>query len=178
LLTAARRQSLLPALGRWGTARAVGHATPVEIDELGIVAALRLAGTRALQDLGVDVDVVLLDGSHDWLTGSAAAAEGLWPLSGPTVVTQVKADQTCTSVAAASVLAKCERDALMVTHARTHPDYGWHRNKGYSAPDHVSALREHGPSPLHRMSWRLPGVDDPNGHSRAEMDERWSIMEA
>ena len=69
-------------------------------------------------------------------------------------------DRTCASVAAASVLAKCERDAMMTELAAAHPAYRWQENKGYSAPEHLAALREHGPSVLHRRSWRLPGVGD------------------
>ena len=168
LLTPLARTALVPALRRWGVARAVGHASSVEIDRLGIIAALRLAGTRALADVvrvAGPVDVVLLDGSHDWLT---PPQPDLFSLdddpSGtpPRVVTRVKADRTCASVAAASVLAKCERDALMVELASAHPEYGWHENKGYASPEHVSALRAWGPCDLHRRSWRLPGtaVDD------------------
>lgn len=187
LLTAAARERLRPALQRWGVSRAVGHATPAEIDAVGIVAALRLAGMRALALLDVEVDLVLLDGSHDWLTPPAQgalfgsgdqslAAEGgrFLPDAGPfeipasdqgvlgaapVVRTKVKADRSCASVAAASVLAKCERDALMVALAGDHPAYGWQENKGYGAPGHLEALRLLGPSAVHRRSWRLPGAD-------------------
>lgn len=177
LLTPAAREALLPALGRWGLARAVGHATPVEIDTYGIVVALRMAGLRALAGLALEVDVVLLDGSHDWLTGASERGElELWelpvPAVAPVVRTRVKADQRCSSVAAASVLAKCERDALMVGHSLEHPAYRWAENKGYGAPEHLAALRELGPSPLHRRSWHLPGADP--GEARAAA---WSIME-
>ncbi|WP_129337722.1 ribonuclease HII [Cellulomonas endophytica] len=229
LLTPAARTALLPALRRWGVARAVGHASAAEIDALGIIAALRLAGVRALGSavaVAGPVDVVLLDGSHDWLTpraavpavddgpvdadgrvgGGDAGSEGdvgfeddeglegepgpedgagaddeddlaalvadlpvplagadpfaLWPdtLPVPVVRTRVKADRSCASVAAASVLAKCERDALMVELAPQHPEYRWTENKGYAAPEHVAALGRLGPSPWHRRSWRLPGV--------------------
>jgi hypothetical protein len=75
-----------------------------------------------------------------------------------TIVTQVKADMRCAAVAAASVLAKVERDAIMVELAKQHPGYGWELNKGYSAPEHISALRRLGPTHLHRTSWNLPGV--------------------
>ena len=68
----------------------------------------------------------------------------------------VKADLTCASVAAASVLAKCERDALMERLSADFPVYAWDANKGYGSPDHIAALRTHGPSPLHRCSWNLP----------------------
>jgi len=74
------------------------------------------------------------------------------------VITIVKADLSCSSVAAASVLAKVERDAMMVALAVEAPDYAWQLNKGYSAPEHFAALRAHGPTVHHRRSWRLPGV--------------------
>jgi ribonuclease HII len=166
LLAPAARTALLPALRRWGVARAVGHASAAEIDEIGIIAALRLAGTRALAAVALEVgpvDVVLLDGSHDWL--SRPAEGDLFTLdaepvaAAPRVHMRVKADRTCASVAAASVLAKCERDAMMVDLAADHPHYRWDENKGYASPEHMAALRELGPSVLHRRSWRLPGVD-------------------
>ena len=169
LLTPAARTALLPALATWGVARAVGHASAAEIDRFGIIGALRLAGRRALAGLAIPVDVVLLDGKHDWLTPPAQAGffdadadaaddadADLAAGFGAVVHTRVKADLTCASVAAASVLAKCERDALMCALSAEHPAYGWSGNKGYGSPDHLAALRALGPSPLHRMSWRLP----------------------
>ncbi|CAN5263975.1 ribonuclease HII [soil metagenome] len=174
LLTPAGRTALLPALSRWGLARAVGHATAAEIDAVGIIAALRLAGNRALDAVSLAVgrvDTVLLDGSHDWLTPPAQGSlfddvgpgllDGeLDPARVRTAVRKVrmlvKADLTCASVAAASVLAKCERDALMERLAADFPVYAWDANKGYGSPDHIAALRTHGPSPLHRCSWNLP----------------------
>ncbi|MFI7587757.1 ribonuclease HII [Spongisporangium articulatum] len=75
------------------------------------------------------------------------------------VVTRVKADMRCAAVAAASVLAKVERDAIMVELAGRHPEYAWHENKGYSAPEHIEALRRFGATPLHRRSWSLPGTE-------------------
>ena len=167
LLAPAARTRLLPALNRWGLARAVGHASAAEIDEIGIIAALRLAGTRALTEVAAvvgPVDVVLLDGSHNWLSRPAQAdlfsLDDELDVPAPRVHMLVKADRTCASVAAASVLAKCERDAMMVRLAGEHPAYRWDENKGYASPEHVAALREHGPSVLHRRSWRLPGTGD------------------
>lgn len=164
LLTPLARAALLPALRRWGVARAVGHASSAEIDRLGIIAALRLAGTRALAVATATcgpIDVVLLDGSHDWLTPPQPdlfSVQDDLAAAPPRVLTRVKADRTCASVAAASVLAKCERDALMVELSASHPEYGWHENKGYASPEHVAALRAWGPCDLHRRSWRLPGA--------------------
>lgn len=195
LLTPPARERLLPALGRWGLARAVGHAGPDEIDAFGIIAALRLAGGRALAALaaqGVLPDVVLLDGSHDWLSpprqgeldltevgGDDDLHAGLDVAPAPAVRTRVKADRTCASVAAASVLAKCERDALMVRLAEDHPAYGWAGNKGYGAPEHLTALRELGPSPLHRCSWRLPLMATPGAGAATDYEAvaRWSMMD-
>lgn len=173
LLTPAARTALLPALARWGVARAVGHASAAEIDAVGIIRALRLAGTRALETVVAlvgPVGTVLLDGSHDWLASPAqgelfelsaepdGAAESVGPVEPrwERVHMRVKADRTCASVAAASVLAKCERDAMMTELSASHPAYRWDSNKGYASAEHVAALRELGPSPWHRRSWRLP----------------------
>jgi ribonuclease HII len=70
---------------------------------------------------------------------------------------RIKADLRCAGVAGASVLAKTERDALMVTHSDSYPAYGWAVNKGYATPEHLAALAERGPCELHRRSWRLTG---------------------
>jgi ribonuclease HII len=167
LLTEAARTRLVPRIQRWALEYAVGHASPDEIDEIGIMAALRLAGTRALGSLGVVPDLVILDGNHDWLT--APAEVGLFAFaaetgpSTPPVTTMIKADMKCSSVAAASVLAKVERDELMIRLGGEHPAYGWGFNKGYAAPEHIDALARLGPCELHRRSWRLPGVLDDDG---------------
>ena len=166
LLTPAAREALVPALSRWGLARAVGHASADEIDAIGILAALRLAGRRALSRVELvvgPVDTVLLDGNYDWLTGRRTLFDDEPADSAWRVHLRIKADRSCASVAAASVLAKCERDALMVALADRHPAYRWADNKGYASPEHLAALRELGPCPLHRRSWRLPvaGEDVP-----------------
>jgi ribonuclease HII len=188
LLTPEARNKIAPRLRRWAPMYAVGHASAQEIDRIGIIAALRLAACRALGSLPVQPDCALLDGSHNWLSipvplpvrdepalfeldvvvepfsfgpavGSGLAEVRAEIVPG-TVVTQIKADLRCAAVAAASVLAKVERDAIMVELAQRHPGYGWELNKGYSAPEHISALRRLGPSDLHRLSWNLPGVGD------------------
>ncbi len=160
LLTPAARRALVPRLRRWASDHAVGHAGPEEIDRYGIIAALRLAGHRALAALTEQPGIVLLDGSHDWLSppeqGVLLDPAPLPDLARrPVVTTRIKADLRCAAVAAASVLAKVERDDLMVTLSREHPDYGWRENKGYASPEHSAALRRLGACPLHRRSWNL-----------------------
>lgn len=168
LLTPPAREALVPRIRRWCLAHAVGHAWPREIDEVGIIAALRLAGTRALAGLPVAPDLVILDGNHDWLTPPEQVGLFAYADDGPSappVTTMVKADLRCSSVAAASVLAKVTRDAIMVELAGEHPAYHWSDNKGYAAPEHLAALATHGPCAAHRRSWRLPGA---MGHDEAE----------
>lgn len=168
LLTAAARKGLVPRVHRWALGSAVGHASPAEIDEVGIIAALRLAGSRALAALDITPDLVILDGNHDWLTAPEDVGLFAYAGDGPAtqpVMTMIKADLRCSSVAAASVIAKVTRDELMVSLSAEHPAYGWEENKGYAAPDHLDALRTQGPCELHRRSWRLPGVmQGPMGH--------------
>lgn len=167
LLTPAEREELVPRIQRWAAAYGVGHASAREIDENGLMAALKTAGTRAwLQVVGtLRPDVVILDGNHDWLSavrqGSLFdALEDTEPAASAfdtPVVTKIKADLQCVSVAAASVLAKVERDGMMVQLAAEHPGYGWEVNKGYATAAHRAALDGRGPSTVHRTTWRLGG---------------------
>ncbi len=165
LLTAEARDRLAPRVASWAPQHAVGHASAAEIDEVGILCALRRAGERALAALPHRPDVVLLDGSYDWLTKPAPTLfdddEGSPARRGgePRVTTRVKADLTCAGVAGASVLAKTARDRIMVELSARHPDYSWQINKGYATPEHRAALRELGPCALHRRSWHLLGRD-------------------
>lgn len=169
LLTPQARSDLVPRIRRWAAGWAVGHASAREIDDVGIIVALRRAGLRALAALPRRPDAILLDGKHDWLTPPAQASLFAEPESEPAleevlrslppVTMRIKADLTCTSVAAASVLAKTERDGLMADLDRRHPGYGWAGNKGYASPDHLEALAARGACEEHRRSWRLPERD-------------------
>jgi ribonuclease HII len=162
LLKVADRERLVPVVRSWSVASAVGHASANEIDALGIIGALRLAGTRAWLSVlaaGVTPDVVLLDGSHNWL--SPASQPSLFD-DGPAepgcdapVHTLVKADMQCLSVAAASIIAKVERDNQMCQLHTEYPAFGWDENKGYGTAAHKDALRAAGPTPYHRVSWQL-----------------------
>ncbi|CAN7416739.1 ribonuclease HII [Arthrobacter sp. LjRoot14] len=162
LLKESDRERLEPLVRSWSVASAVGHASAGEIDALGIIAALRTAGTRAwLQILagGVTPDVVLLDGSHNWLSPETQASLFDDAPAGPgcdaPVHTLIKADMQCLSVAAASILAKVERDRLMRSLHEEYPAFGWDENKGYGTASHKEALKAAGPTPYHRVSWQI-----------------------
>jgi ribonuclease HII len=154
LLTPLARGRLVAPIRTWVVSWAVGHATPEEIDRGGIMAALTLAARRALAALDGPVDAVLLDGTVDYVTG-ARAGRGVIP-AGPLVTTRAKADRDCASVAAASVLAKVTRDAMMTELDRDYPHYQWAQNKGYGTGPHTAALARYGPCDRHRRSWNLP----------------------
>lgn len=119
---------------------AVGAATAAEIDEVGIVAATELAMLRAVDGLPAPPDHLLVDGYpvRGWSGGQDAV---------------VKGDRRILSIAAASVVAKVARDALMVELAATYPGYCFQRHKGYGTAMHLAAIHALGPSPHHRLSW-------------------------
>jgi ribonuclease HII len=158
LLPEPKREELHPKVARWSRYAAVGMASNERIEQIGIIAALGLAARRAIdaiRDQGVDLTgaVVLLDGSHDWLS---PAINGTIP-----VTMKVKADRTCAAVAAASVLAKVQRDRLMIDNDAVHPGYVWTSNKGYASAEHYAGIERVGASPLHRWSWlKQPGLFD------------------
>ena len=162
LLRVSVREALVPAIIDWAAASAVGHAQAPEIDALGLVSALRLAGSRAMAQAAVTVipDFVILDGNQDWLSApeqdlfshshEAEAAVAPWRIQ-----TRIKADMTCLSVAAASVLAKVERDGIMTGLAQEFPAFGWDSNMGYGTVAHKAAIASEGPTDHHRKTWRL-----------------------
>lgn len=152
LVPEARRADVAERAATWVQHSALGWAPASEIDEVGIMRALGLAALRAIDGLraqGVvpDEAIVVLDGNHDYIT--AAGATGL------TVRTVIKADRDCATAAAASVIAKVARDALMAQLHDETPVYHWARNKGYASPDHREAIRAHGISAYHRASWAI-----------------------
>ena len=150
MLSEKRREELAPLAAGWARFSAVGLATALEVDQLGIMVSLGLAGKRALaqlHELGASINdsILLLDGSFDWLTPVVKS-----PLR---VRTRVKADRDCASVAAASVVAKVHRDRMMIDYDGRYPGYGWSGNKGYGSAEHYAAIDSLGPSELHRMTW-------------------------
>jgi ribonuclease HII len=150
-----KRADVASRAASWVSASAVGWASSAEIDEIGIMRALGLASIRALADLrahGVvpEEAIVILDGNYDYISPA-----GAWGLK---VRPVIKADRDCASAAAASVIAKVARDALMTELHDELPAYNWARNKGYASPDHREAIRAHGISPHHRASWSIADV--------------------
>ena len=144
LLTPAEREVAAVKIRTWALAYGIGHASHAECDGLGMTAALRLAAQRALacvREQGFEADRIVLDGKHDYL--------GL----GSKVRTVIKGDMTILSVAAASVMAKVTRDAIMAEEAEHYPPYGFDSNRGYPAPCHRTALAAYGPCAIHRRSW-------------------------
>lgn len=145
LLSERQRRERLEIVHSWSPEVALGHASAVEIDELGMTAALRLAAMRALGELessGFTPDVVLLDGKHDYLR-----------LPGVEVKTLVKGDLRVQTIAAASIVAKVWRDQHLAEVAGEYPHYGFEQNAGYPAPSHLAGLDAHGLCEIHRQSW-------------------------
>ena len=148
VLSAARRAQLASRIQErchWG----IGIASVEEIDALNIFQATMLAMARAVEAMcerhGCDPVEVLVDGN---LTPAGRRAEWRWPARAV-----VGGDRLERCISAASIIAKEHRDALMCEAAETWPHYAWDRNKGYGTAAHLTALREHGPSPLHRRSF-------------------------
>lgn len=163
LLSEQRREHVFSRIDAWGPG-AVGFGTATEIDKHGISVMLGQAARRALLELhglGIDVAgaVILLDGTHDWLSPVLQR-----PLR---VVTRAEADRRHASVSAAALRAKVLRDRLMIDSHDRYPVYEWQRNKGYGSAAHYGAIRTHGITPLHRVTWvRKLDASRPHGHSR------------
>ena len=145
-----RREELAPLTAAWARHSSVGLASALEVDTLGLTAALGLAGKRALTRLhngGAKIreSIILLDGAFDWLN---PALSSRLPLR-----LQVKADRDCASVAAASVVAKVFRDRIMIDADATTPGYDWAGNKGYGSAGHFAAIAALGATAMHRHTW-------------------------
>jgi len=139
-LSARQREEVAEAIRRRAVSWAVAQATVEEVDRLNVLHAARLAMRRAVEALGVRPSVVLVDG------GWGLAVD----LPQRTVV---GGDAAVACIAAASVLAKVERDRIMAELDRAYPGYGFAQHKGYACPAHLEALRRLGPSPVHRRSF-------------------------
>ena len=148
-LTPARRDSLFDAVNAAARAVGIGAVSADEIDLLGLTAANELAMVRAVRDLAVMPDFVLVDCFT--LKSLDMPQRGL-----------VRGDQRSLSIAAASIIAKVHRDRWLEQLAEAYPGYGFEQHRGYGAQVHQRALRERGPTPVHRLSYApLRALADP-----------------
>lgn len=144
-LTDKRRKELRQVIERDAVAWAVGVVTPEEIDKINILNASILAMHRALDQLKVRPQAVIVDGNRFKKYGDLPHT------------TIVKGDGKYLSIAAASILAKTYRDDYMDGLAEEYPQYDWKSNKGYPTKKHRTAIKEHGITPYHRRSYNLTG---------------------
>ena len=140
-LTPERRERLAEAIRASSVLWAIGRATPAEIDEVNILQATFLAMRRALWALPVPPASIVVDGNKT-IPGIALPQQAV-----------VKGDSKVAVIAAASILAKTDRDAAMLRLHRIHPGYGFDQHMGYPTPVHLEALRRLGPCPEHRRSF-------------------------
>ncbi len=144
-LTAKKRYALREAIEKDAVAWAVGVVTPEEIDRINILNASFLAMHRALDQLKVRPQAIIVDGNR------------FKPYQDLPSTTIVKGDGKFLSIAAASILAKTYRDDYMFSLAEEYPQYDWQSNMGYPTQKHRQAIREHGITPYHRKSYNLLG---------------------
>ena len=155
-LTEKRRYELRDIIQRDAVAWAVGIVTPEEIDRINILNASILAMHRALDQLTVRPEAIIVDGNrfkpYRSLPQSGEDGGGFLPHT-----TIVKGDGKYLAIAAASILAKTYRDDYMNGLAEEYPQYDWRKNKGYPTKKHREAIRQYGTTPYHRMSYNLLG---------------------
>ncbi len=147
-LTARQRYTLRQDIERDAVAWAVGVVTPQEIDQINILNASILAMHRALDQLQVRPEAIIVDGNR------------FKPYRDLPHTTIVKGDGKYLSIAAASILAKTYRDDEMVRLAQEYPDYDWQHNMGYPTRKHREAIRQHGITPYHRRTFNLLGSEE------------------
>ena len=147
-LTARQRYALRQDIERDAVAWAGGVVTPQEIDQINILNASILAMHRALDQLQVRPEAIIVDGNR------------FKPYRDLPHTTIVKGDGKYLSIAAASILAKTYRDDEMVRLAQEYPDYDWQHNMGYPTRKHREAIRQHGITPYHRRTFNLLGSEE------------------
>lgn len=147
-LTARQRYALRQDIERDAVAWAVGVVTPQEIDQINILNASILAMHRALDQLQVRPEAIIVDGNR------------FKPYRDLPHTTIVKGDGKYLSIAAASILAKTYRDDEMIRLAQQYPDYDWQHNMGYPTRKHREAIRQHGVTPYHRRTFNLLGSEE------------------
>lgn len=143
-LSERQRDTLRPIIESLALAWCVVMVSPAEIDRINILNASILGMQRAVSGLDIRPDHILVDGNR-----FKPHPDGI------PHTTVVHGDATYASIAAASILAKTHRDALMDTLAREYPQYGWAQNKAYPTKAHRQAIAQYGPTPYHRLTFRL-----------------------
>lgn len=162
-LTEKRRYALREQIERDAVAWAVGIVTPEEIDKINILRASFLAMHRAVDQLNVRPEALIIDGNRFTpyvpfaSTMTAEQLKGMKPLPHTCIV---KGDGKYLAIAAASILAKTYRDDYMNGLAAEYPQYDWLSNKGYPTKKHRQAIKEYGVTPYHRMSYNLLGNEE------------------
>jgi len=152
-LTQVKRELIVPVIEQRATAWAVGWASHAEIDRINILRASHLAMLRAVRALGMELEEIVVDGS-------------IAPQLGFPTRALVKADATVPEVMAASILAKVARDRWMVAYGEIERVYEFATHKGYPTTRHRSLIAKHGPSAIHRYSFRSPADRAPTESDR------------
>ena len=142
-ITEKQRDILRPQIEEKALAWAVGIVSHKEIDVMNILRGSFVAMHRALDQLSTKAEFIIVDGNR------------FIPYNDVPHECMIKGDGRFQNIAAASILAKTHRDEIMQALHSKHPEYGWDRNKGYPTKEHRLAIREHGPTPFHRMSFQL-----------------------
>jgi ribonuclease HII len=141
-LSKVRREQLAADIEQSGAAIGIGWVAPDEVDSLGLTRAVQTAMERALQQITVAYDQVIIDGNINFLANI------------PSTEALIKADDTVPAVSAASIVAKVARDNYMAELAREYPGYGFERHVGYGTAVHIAALKKLGVSDVHRKSYK------------------------
>lgn len=139
-LTAAKREELSAVIKAEAVAYGIGMASPEEIDDINILQATYSAMRRAIENMGIKPDFVLADAVT--IPGIDIPQRGI-----------IKGDAKSMSIAAASIIAKVERDAVMDSYGEIYPEYGFESNKGYGSAAHIEAIKRYGLTPIHRRSF-------------------------
>lgn len=161
VLSASRRESLAAEIRAVAAEVGLGVVSHEEIDRVNILRATHLAMEQAVRSLSSVPDLLLVDGNsfrHETLK----------------FVNIVDGDALCFSIAAASIIAKVERDRMMLEYDRQYPEYGFAAHKGYGTEQHRKAIAKHGLSPIHRRTFRIQGElwDEENRKERRERKDR------
>jgi ribonuclease HII len=142
LLSKKRREGLAEVIRRQALAVGLGWVTPAEVDALGLTAAVGLAMQRAIEQITIAYDAIIIDGNINFL------------IENPKASAIIKADMSVQAVSAASIVAKVARDNYMAEIAQQYPQYGFERHVGYGTALHLERLRRHGASAMHRQSFK------------------------